>query len=50
MRNVGTVQKYHTVGTVQKSNRKIIERGNIVTPANTQIHDRLLSWLRQELK
>jgi len=31
-------KKYHTAGTVSKSNRKIIERGKIGTP-NTQIHD-----------
>ena len=37
-------KKYHTVGTVQKSNRKILERGIIDIP-NTQIHDRSLSWL-----
>jgi hypothetical protein len=36
-------EKYHSVGTVQKSNRKIVER-NTSTP-NTQIHDRSLSWL-----
>jgi len=36
--------KYHTVGTVPKSIRKIVERGKIDTP-NTQIHDRSLSWL-----
>ena len=34
--------KHHTVGP--NSNIKIAERGNIDTP-NTQIHDRLLSWL-----
>ena len=30
--------------TVAKSNRKIVERGNIDTP-NKQMHDRSLSWL-----
>ena len=37
-------QNYHTVGTVQSSNRKILERVKINTP-NTQIHDRSLSSL-----
>ena len=37
-------QKYNTIGTVQKSNRKIVERGTIDTPS-TQLHDLLLSWL-----
>jgi hypothetical protein len=36
--------KHHTVGPIPNSNIKIAERGNIDTP-NTQIHDRLLSWL-----
>jgi len=36
-------KKYHTVGTVPKSNRKIVERCKIETP-NTQIHDLSLSW------
>ena len=31
-------KKYHTVGTVPKSNIKIIERGKIDTP-NTLMHD-----------
>jgi len=35
-------QKYHTVRTVPKSNRKIVESGKIDTP---NIHDRSLSWL-----
>jgi hypothetical protein len=35
---VGTVLKYYAVGTVPKSNKKIIEIGNIDTP-NAQIHD-----------
>jgi hypothetical protein len=29
-------KKYHTVGTIPKSNIKIVEKGNIDTP-NTQI-------------
>ena len=36
-------KKYHTVRTVLKYNRKILERGKIDT-INTQIHDRSLSW------
>jgi len=36
-------KKYHTVRTVLKYNRKIVERGKIDT-INTQIHDRSLSW------
>jgi hypothetical protein len=32
------------VGTIPKSNIKIIERGKIDTP-NIQIHDRSLSWI-----
>ena len=32
------IKKYHTVGTIPKSNIEIIERGNFYTP-NTQIHD-----------
>jgi len=36
-------KKYHTDGTVPKSNRKIVERVKIDT-ANTQKHDRSLSW------
>jgi len=35
-------KKHHTVGTVPKYNRKIVEK--IDTP-NTQIHDHVLSWL-----
>ena len=31
-------KKYHTVGTIPKSNFKIVERGQLDTP-NTQIHD-----------
>ena len=37
-------KKYHTVGTVPNSNRKIVERGTTDTP-NRQLHDRSLSWL-----
>ena len=37
-------KKYYKVGTIPKSNIKIVERGKIDTP-NTQIHDRSLSWL-----
>ena len=37
-------QKYHTVGTIPKSNIKIVERGKIDT-ANTLTQDHLLSWL-----
>jgi len=37
-------KKNHTVGTIQKSNIKIVERGKIDT-LNTQIHDRSVSWL-----
>jgi len=36
--------KYHPVGTILKSNVKIVEMGKIDTP-NTQIYDRTLSWL-----
>jgi hypothetical protein len=32
------IKKYYTDGTVPKSKRKIVERGNIDT-LNTQIHD-----------
>jgi hypothetical protein len=39
--------KYHTVGTVQKYNRKIVDRGKIVT-AKTHTHDRSLSWLGKD--
>jgi len=35
-------KKCHTVETVPKSKRKILERGKIDTP-NTQIHDNSLS-------
>jgi hypothetical protein len=37
-------KKFHTVETVPKSKRKILERGKIDTP-NTQIHDHSLSKL-----
>ena len=37
-------KKYHTVRTVLKSNKKIVERGRIDTP-KTQKHDHSLSWL-----
>jgi len=37
-------KKYHTVGTVPQSNRKIIERRKIDSP-NTHISDCSLSWL-----
>jgi hypothetical protein len=36
-------ENYHTVVTVPKLNRNIIERRNIDTPS-TQIHDSSLSW------
>jgi len=36
--------KYHTVGTVPKFNRKMIENGQIYA-LNIQIHDRSRSWL-----
>ena len=38
------IHVYHTVGTIPKSNIKIVERGNIDTP-NTQINDRSVSCL-----
>jgi hypothetical protein len=37
-------KKYHPLGTIPKSNIKIVERGKIYT-TNTQIHGRSLSWL-----
>ena len=37
-------QKYNNVGTVPKSNRKIVEIVKITTH-RTQIHDYSLSWL-----
>ena len=36
--------KYHTVGTILKSYRKIIERDKIDT-STAKIHDHSLSWL-----
>jgi len=38
------IQKYDSVGTIEKLNIKVIERGEIDTP-NTQIHDRSLQSL-----
>ena len=35
---------YHTLGTIPKSNIKIVERNKIQTP-KTQMHDNSLSWL-----
>jgi hypothetical protein len=37
-------KKYHTVGTIPKSDIKIVERSKMDTP-NTQMVDGLLSWL-----
>jgi len=37
-------KKYHTVGTIPKPYRKIVNRGKIDI-ANTKIHDRSLSLL-----
>ena len=37
-------KKYHTVGTVPKSNNKIVERCRLSNP-NTQMYDFPLSWL-----
>ena len=37
-------EEYHTVGTIPKSNIKIIERGKIDTH-DKQIHDSSHSWL-----
>jgi hypothetical protein len=37
-------KKYHTVGTIHKSDIKIVERGKMDTP-NTEMHNRSLSWL-----
>jgi len=37
-------KKYHTVGTLSKSNRKIVERRKIDT-LKIQINDCSLSWL-----
>jgi hypothetical protein len=41
-------KKYHTVGTVSTSNRKIIEKETIDT-LNTNIHDRSLPWLGTDI-
>ena len=40
-------KKYHTVGSVPKSNRKIVERSKMDTgiTLNTQLHGHSLSWL-----
>jgi hypothetical protein len=35
---------FHIVGTIPKSNLKIVERGKIDT-SNTHVHDSSLSWL-----
>jgi hypothetical protein len=37
-------KKKNNVGTIPKSNRKIVERGNIDI-LSTQTHDRSLTWL-----
>jgi hypothetical protein len=37
--NVIKTKKYHNVGTIPKSNMKIVEKGTIETPY-TQVHDR----------
>ena len=37
-------KKYHTVGTIHKSDIKIVERAKIDAP-DIQMHDRSLSWL-----
>jgi hypothetical protein len=39
-----TDKKYHTVDTVHKCNRKIVDTRGIDSP-NTQIHDHPLFWL-----
>jgi hypothetical protein len=36
--------QYHTVGTVPKSNRKVVKRDKFDTPS-TEIHDRRPSWV-----
>jgi len=36
-------KQHHTVGTIPRSNIKIIERGEVDT-TNIQIHDHSLSW------
>jgi hypothetical protein len=43
-------KKYHTVRTVPKSNRTIVEIGKIDTPNTcTQIHDCSLSWYNNNI-
>jgi hypothetical protein len=37
-------KRYHIMGTVQKLNRKVVDRDKLDTP-NTPIQDRLRSWL-----
>jgi hypothetical protein len=37
-------KRYRIMGTVQKLNRKVVDRDKLDTP-NTPIHDRLRSWL-----
>ena len=43
-RNEVNNKTYHTIVTVQKFNRQIVERGKIDSP-NKQFHNRSLSWL-----
>jgi hypothetical protein len=38
------VKRYGIMGTVQKLNRKVVDRDKLDTP-NKPIHDRLRSWL-----
>lgn len=42
--NIRREKKYHTVGTMTKSNIKTIERDQMESPYE-QIHDHTLSWL-----
>jgi len=42
-------KKYHTIGTIPKSNIKIVERGKIDIP-DTQIHENLFLLTTQEEK
>jgi len=44
MNNTMKNKRYHTVGTIPKSNIKIADRDKI-DASNTQIHERPLSWL-----
>jgi len=37
-------KEYHTVGTIPKSNIKVVERSKIGTP-NIQIYDHPFSWI-----